>query len=281
LFRKDLERDGTTIFRAIVPTADQFEPPPGVYGVDSDSTGWYLIPEEVRREPYIPVGAHYAALDTALARFFDAATERRVQAFGLQNRYGVLMYGPPGTGKTSAALAAAMAYANKYDAIVLTAEETYTLDKAIGYIRANNKRRPVIVVWDEFEHVIGGDRASVVEWLDGSGNHDRVFVIAITNYIERLPQRITDRPSRFGLVVHVGLPTIADRVTYLLGKFGSARVTDSRLNTLRLIARLTSDVSMDHTIDIGTQHFVHGIPVVQAVLAMRHNACATMNGEND
>ena len=70
---------------------------------------------------------------------------------------------------------------------------------------------------DAYLHDYGNEQA-ILDMLDGSVKHSNTILIATTNYPERLPDRIINRPSRFDRVEYIGTPSKNDRKIYLKEK---------------------------------------------------------------
>ena len=78
--------------------------------------------------------------------------------------------------------------------------------------------RPIMVIWEEFENWVAGYEADILNILDGVHQVDNVFYIATTNYIQQIPPRIRNRPSRFADVIEIGPPSANLRKAYIEAK---------------------------------------------------------------
>lgn len=180
------------------------------------------------------------ALQDALA--MDPKKRRALHNFGMTPPAGVLLYGPPGTGKTLLARAVAKLLASAHtggaffslQASDIVRSEVGNSEKelvaAFATARAN---APSVIFIDEFQALFtersggsGGQLASTLlhcmddinRWEDSdklSENESlRIVVMGATN-TPWLIDKAFLRSGRFDKVVHVGLPTHAERKSIL------------------------------------------------------------------
>lgn len=180
------------------------------------------------------------ALQDALA--MDTKRRRVLHDFGMSPPAGVLLYGPPGTGKTLLARAVAKLLASAHtggaffslQASDIVRSEVGNSEKelvaAFATARAN---APSVIFIDEFQALFtersggsGGQLASTLlhcmddinRWEDSdklSENESlRIVVMGATN-TPWLIDKAFLRSGRFDKVVHVGLPTHAERKSIL------------------------------------------------------------------
>jgi len=70
---------------------------------------------------------------------------------------------------------------------------------------------------------MGSDTLNI---LDGVDSIDNTLIIATTNYPERIPDNLIDRPGRFDSLYEVGFPTTDVRLAYLKEQLSLASEVD-------------------------------------------------------
>lgn len=125
---------------------------------------------------------------------------------------GILLYGEPGTGKTSL-INLISEQAIKRGAICLRMR--HDVDTFIAAVQALRKYQPdrAFVVFiediDNWSH-----DSDLLDMLDGGSQIDNVVYIATTNYLEELPPRIRNRPSRFDRKIEIDTPSLETRTAF-------------------------------------------------------------------
>lgn len=198
------------------PTPTTQTIPAGVYSVGvSQRIGPYLDRATVVKDNLIilpDMGAE-VILDE-ITQFLDK--KDRYRARGMVHKRGILMEGPPGSGKTSNSELLIELFISKVGGIVFVGQNVGEIAVGLQLIRAQEPDRPIMVVLEDIDGMVrGGAEEHLLNLLDGKHQFDGVVTVATTNYLEHLPDRIANRPSRFDLVVKIGLPSPAAREAYL------------------------------------------------------------------
>ncbi|GAQ81059.1 Nuclear AAA ATPase [Klebsormidium nitens] len=169
--------------------------------------------------------------------------------YGIRPPRGVLLYGPPGTGKTLLARAAAIESGASMFVIngpeIVSAHYGESEEALRDVFAAAEKAAPSVIFIDELDAIAPAREtgtedmaqrmvAALLTLLDGgSGNFNRVIVIAATNRPESIDPALR-RPGRFDRELEIGVPTPKGRLeilhTLLRGKRHSLRPSD--VNTL-------------------------------------------------
>lgn len=192
------------------------------------------------------------ALEDALA--LDNGRQRMLDAFGILAPTGILLFGPPGTGKTLLAKAVARllrslnthgssiggAFVSLSSSDIVRAEIGSGEKMVVLAFETARMNAPSVVFIDEFQALFtdrssgGSGRLSttllqcmddVKRWRladksvssserDKANGDGRVVVLAATNTPWMVDKAFL-RPGRFDRVVHVGLPSVQDRVSIL------------------------------------------------------------------
>ena len=122
-----------------------------------------------------------------------------------------MLYGPPGTGKTL--LAKVLAGLKLATFVYATAADMCRLDEVRGVFELARKLQPTIVFLEDLDffaeqrtHWKNGVLGEILAQLDGFENNDGLIFIATTNDLEAIDPAIRQRPSRFDVILHLGLP---------------------------------------------------------------------------
>lgn len=138
--------------------------------------------------------------------------------YGFVHRRGMLFYGKPGTGKTCL-IAQLVDRATKRGYITLYVGDPRELVTVVRKIREREPDRNLMCVFEDIDNLIDhyGD-GSILQWLDGVDQTNKVINIATTNYLHDLDRRIANRPRRFDQVIEIGYPDRTMREAYFKRK---------------------------------------------------------------
>jgi AAA+ superfamily predicted ATPase len=188
--------------------------PAGVYSVKSpwDSPP-YLYRLQVNGDKLfnLPDDPSTAVLNHILD-FWDK--EAAFKELGVVYKRGILLYGPPGSGK-SVTIFRLVEKLEQNDAIMIIAHEVDHAKIGISIVKQLEPTRKIVVVFEDIDGIIRHGDESMTHLLDGETDVSNVLFIATTNYPERLPERLLNRPSRFDVVIQVGLPSEQARRYYI------------------------------------------------------------------
>ncbi len=138
---------------------------------------------------------------------------------GLIHKRGILLEGPPGTGKTSISNLIAKFFVENGGVVFFGGAANIgntAMGEAIKHFR-DIQNNPLLVVVEEFDHVMlkAQWKDAMMQLMDGADQIDNVVYLLSTNFIEKIDQRFTKRPSRVDEIIHVGSPSEKTRKAYL------------------------------------------------------------------
>ena len=135
----------------------------------------------------------------------------RIKSRGYNHKAGILLYGKQGTGKTSMFKKYFNSAVNEYNALVFDikiTEATYIWWDFLKDIRTI-QNNPIIVFFDEFDEYFHGhgrhnaQEEGIKKILDGTNSIDNCLFFMTTNYLDRIPETIKNRPSRVKYSIEV------------------------------------------------------------------------------
>jgi SpoVK/Ycf46/Vps4 family AAA+-type ATPase len=146
-------------------------------------------------------------IDDLFNSFFEEKVIKKISSLGFYHKIGVLLYGKEGTGKSTIIKYYYNKAINEKQAIVFHFNcADGAVPKCWDFIM--NVRRvqknPIIVIFEEFdEQIENRNEAFLKTVLDGNMSIDNCMFMATTNYIEKIPSAMKDRPSRFKYVLNI------------------------------------------------------------------------------
>lgn len=154
---------------------------------------------------------------------------------GIPLKRGVLLYGPPGTGKSL--IGKILAASGTATLIYLTAADMGDAAAARSILRLARRLQPTIVFMEDLDLFAadrrcsrGGPLGELLAQMDGLENNDGLIFVATTNCPEVIEPAIKERPSRFDVVLEIGLPAKAERRRILEQNIGAASFSAALLN---------------------------------------------------
>jgi len=241
--------------------------PAGVYSIKQDDMGnLFLKAEEIQTEILIdiPDSPMYSIMNK-IDNFLTNDIKEAFKKYGMIYKRGILLYGPPGTGKTSVVNQVINIATQKKDMVVLLCPYAGWVKSVVEKVREiEQKDRPFMVVWEEFENVATHQESYVLSLLDGISQVGNIIYLATTNYIDSIPARIINRPSRFADVFEIGLPSANVRKLFLQSKLCKGDKID-----VNLWVNQTEGFSIDHLKDLIINVFVLQMPFEHAIERMR------------
>lgn len=239
--------------------------PAGAYTLEIGMTGPYATPVALKDEELIEFeDGPCQEIMREIHQFWDI--KDRYEKLGIPYRRGILMHGVPGTGK-SGLVRMVCDHVIAADGLVILVKRAAKFTKWLPTLNHTEPDRHVVVVLEDMDEIYAYDEQECLQMLDGIGN-DRsgLLFLATTNFLSEIPARIY-RPSRFDLLIEVGVPSASVREQYvrnLCERFESEYRSD--------IVELSEGLSFAHLKEILVSCLLYGRPVDKMVERMKMHA---------
>lgn len=200
-------------------TADTL--PPDMYKTERGPFSTIMRPIDLKTDNPVDIpGSTSERIAREISSFWKLGD--KFKEVGMLHKRGILLFGPAGAGKTSTACAIARkVIAENGIVFVLVNGDFDTMKQAIGEVRQREPNRPILNIIEDIDELVeNGQEENLLAFLDGEDQIDHVANIGTTNNLEKMGVRLINRPSRFDLVVEVGMPSELERHTYFKAKVG-------------------------------------------------------------
>lgn len=239
--------------------------PPGAYHFAQIPTGIAFAPLTMTEEPVFKLPCPAVSIVMReVERFWDR--RQHYQKYGVPHKRGILLYGPPGSGKSTTIREVARDIISR-GGIVTFMPPPDLFTYGLAAMRQIQAEIPIVVVMEDLEDILSNfEESDVINMLDGLGALDRVLFLATTNNLDKLPQRVQNRPSRFDRKIKVDYPSPEHREAYLrhLDKFED--LTPERMKSW---VEKTHDFSIAHLKELFTATVILGVEDAEALDNLR------------
>jgi len=226
----------------------------GVYNLRySQGTGFYIFKKTLHIDEllHLPSKAEEEVLE-GITKFW--AKKDKFKEYGFIYKRGILLYGPPGTGKTCLINIISDRMIKEHDGVVFVIQHGSDLDLYSKFIpeifRTIEPNRPILAIIEDIDCFCtgGSTETELINVLDGIEQMDNVVYLATTNYTEKLPARLLNRPNRFDRRIKVGYPTAIVREAYLRKKLKPHDLVEieKSKNPLKTWVSETKNMTLSH-----------------------------------
>ena len=217
--------------------------PSGLYSMTyNDSQGYGLSKMDYKGEDFfnLPSLPHEQIVKD-LQIFWD--NKEKFIKYKLNPKRGIILHGDPGCGKTSL-IYLLVEEIKRRNGISVYFDMPDNWVEIAKLIRKVEVYRPILCIIEDIDLVIEKFGEEVfLNFLDGLNSITNVVYVATTNNIEKIPDRIKDRPSRFDKKYEIKKPDDSDRELYLKTKLLPEDLKKYNINKL---VKDTKNFTMAH-----------------------------------
>lgn len=201
--------------------------------------------------------------------------EHLYREMGLIHKRGILLEGSPGTGKTAICLIVGKEIANRGGVAVFTSAggDIGPLPAILKILREIHPSLAIVNIMEDIDkhrHYV----STLLPMLDGETQISNVVHLATTNYVDKLDDRLTNRPSRFDEVICACGPKKATREAYL--KMILPDTTPEK--TFNEMVKASQGLNFAHLKELAICTYVYGRPVEKTVQRLKRLAEKAVSG---
>jgi len=146
-------------------------------------------------------------LDDLFDSFFDEKVIDKISSLGFYHKVGILLHGKEGTGKSTILKHYYNRAISEKNAVVFHMNCGSFVSNCWEFISNIRKvqNNPILVIFEEFdEQMIEYKNEPFLKTiLDGNMSIDKCMFMATTNYIDKIPEALKNRPSRFKYLLNI------------------------------------------------------------------------------
>jgi hypothetical protein len=240
--------------------------PSGLYSMTySDNNGFGLSKMEYKSEEFfhLPSLPHKQIISD-LQAFWD--NKQKFIDYNLTPKRGIILHGDPGCGKTSL-IYLLVEEIKRRNGISIYFDVPQNWIEIAKLVRKVEKDRPILCIIEDIDLVIAKHgEEPFLNFLDGLNSITNVVYVATTNNLERIPERIKDRPSRFDKKYIIKKPTDSDRMLYFETKLIEA---DKRKYDLNKLVKDTKNFTMAHLKEVFISLYILNNPYDEVVKRLK------------
>lgn len=198
----------------------------GLYNVTQDSYGAYTALKKAIniKELLVLPEKNSEEVLTQIRNFYKQ--KELFKKWNFNHKRGILIHGVPGGGKTSLISCIINFACTEIEGVAFYVPSYEFFNIYKGFItsvfREIEPDRPIIVIIEDIDSYftcgIPSIESNLLNTIDGVENKDNILYLATTNYPEKLPERVYNRPGRFDLKIEIKTPTAESRKFYFTNK---------------------------------------------------------------
>jgi len=240
--------------------------PSGLYSMTyTDNNGFGLSKMEYKSEEFFHLPSlPHKQIVADLQAFWD--NKQKFIDYNLNPKRGIILHGDPGCGKTSL-IYLVVEEIKKRDGISIYFDIPQNWIEIAKLVRKVEKDRPILCIIEDIDLVIAKHgEEPFLNFLDGLNSITNVVYVATTNNLERIPDRIKDRPSRFDKQYVIKKPNDADRLLYFQTKLIESDIKKYDLNKL---VKDTKNFTMAHLKEVFISLYILNNPYDEVIKRLK------------
>lgn len=247
----------------------------GIYEFDVEQSMFFSRPyfkKQEFREGLVELkGQPFDSVKRRLTSFFKETTREIYRDTQTRHFIGAMLYGPPGTGKTCFIDLVCQHFAKTNNAVTIRVTDNGEFDNLgaiIKLARSAEDNRMIILLMEELDKIMcNSNRAEklLIDFCDGQSTPSNVLLLASTNHIDKIPDSLKNRPSRFSIAEEINaIPT--EIAKQLIEKFVIEKYR-TKINIDELAYKVTEDrITIDQVKYIVLNMLCDDLTVEEAIL---------------
>lgn len=240
--------------------------PSGLYSMTyNDQQGFGVTNMEYKSEEFfhLPSLPHDKIIED-LQKFWD--NKDKFTKYNLNPKRGIILHGHPGCGKTSL-IYLLIEEIKKRNGLSIYFDVPENWVEIARLIRKVEKERPLLCIIEDIDLVIAKHgEEPFLNFLDGLNSINNVVYVATTNNIEKIPDRIKDRPSRFDKKYEIKKPNDSDRLLYFQTKLLEE---DKKKYDLKKLVKDTTNFTMAHIKEVFISLYILDNPYEEVISRLK------------
>ena len=215
----------------------------GLYSIIyTDMNGYGLTTMSYKSEEFLQLPSlPHESIIIELQRFWE--NKHKFEKYNLNPKRGIILHGHPGCGKTSF-LYLLIEELKRINGICILFDSPQNWVEIAKLVRKVEKTRPILCIIEDIDLIIAKFGEEVfLNFLDGLNSIDNIVYVATTNNLEKIPDRIKNRPSRFDKTYEIKKPSDEDRFVFFNTKI---HADDKNKYDLKKLVKDTKDFTMAH-----------------------------------
>lgn len=145
-------------------------------------------------------------IENLLDVFFNENVVAKMSSLGFYHKVGILLYGKQGTGKSTIVKNYATRIIEDHNGLVFYFNGRSNITACWAFLRKIRaiQDNPIVVIFEEIDSFVNDKTEGPLKVIfDGNESIDNCIIFGTTNYLDRIPTALKDRPSRFKYVLNI------------------------------------------------------------------------------
>ena len=145
-------------------------------------------------------------IENLLDVFFNENVVTKMASLGFYHKVCILLYGKQGTGKSTIVKNYATRIIEDHDGLVFYFNGRDNISGCWSFLRKIRaiQDNPIVVIFEEIDSFVSDKNEGPLKIIfDGNESIDNCIIFGTTNYLDRIPTALKDRPSRFKYVLNI------------------------------------------------------------------------------
>lgn len=220
----------------------------GFYNCSTDGNGNLNVSMEELPETHIPFASSaYEDIVKYSKRFLNESVRSKIKKAGYLHKMGILLFGKQGSGKTTILNYVAKKVIDNYNGICFLISNQNELVTSIEFARKIRAEQdnPIVFILDEFDTYASSKEGYIKSFLDGNLSIDNSITLCATNYLDRIPNTIKDRPSRIRILREVSGVGSSSLVYDIIKNMSEKLEVNLDEESIRELSKLYVDKTVD------------------------------------